>query len=407
MARGERAQGTLIGFTFLLAFLVILVSLYQTQAVPAQNKEVEFNHHRDIQRDLIELRNALLTARSTGASQYVDLNLVVAYDERILGRNPPPPHGALRTSEPHPIRVQEDGAFVGPSICPGDSQPTTRFLTYEPHYNFYTDAPRVIVENSVLYLETEDGRRILKTNQQIIEGDRITLAPLGTEFHRTSSDAIPIEVIPGTLRTRDVTDATITFPTRLTEAQWEQLLDGEITPAAVSVANGNVSIETSGEIRVTCSPVGLDNAPPGGPRAGGGVAINPVAPGDVQLVDARTRQADNRVDVDFSNRNTARATNITDARLTFFFNRQDTGGAIGDVQIKDNITGPTSATLVILGESRPLDPEIRLPADETTTIYLQFTGTERIEQGDFMVLDITFTSGQTGTYFIAPRTVSP
>lgn len=398
----DRAVSAVVGFVFIFAIVISLLAIYQASMVPSQNSNIEFNHYRGVQEDFLDVRNTILTSDQTGNRGFVTMDFVVAYPARIVGINAAPPNSELETNEAGPIIVKEGGTNVSDSICAGGGTAKPRVLTYRPQYNYFGEAPSLVYENTVYYKQTEDGTVIIETSQQLVQGGVINLVPLTSDLYLSSGEAASVETVPGNVRTTEITDANISVPTQLSEDDWETLLEGDIDPGNVSVSNGYLSL-TPGTIEVRCSQMGLNEAPSGGAREGGGAGINPVGPGDIRFDGARTGNADNLVEADFTNLNENNATNITDARISFFSNDKDTGGDIGDVEIKNESGDSPSATLVILGDRKSLDPEITMPANETNTIYFQFTGSEKIEEGDWFVVDLTFTNGQTGTYFIAPR----
>lgn len=399
----DRAVSAVVGFVFIFAIVIALLAIYQASMVPSQNSNIEFNHYRGVQADFLDVRNTILTSDQTGNRGFVTMDFVVSYPARIVGVNAAPPNAEFETSEADPIIVKEGETNVSDTICAGGGTAQPRVLTYRPQYNYFGEAPSLVYENTVYYKQTEDGTVILETGQQLVQGGVVNLVPLTSDLYLSSGEATSVETVPGNVRTTEITEANISVPTQLSEEDWEALLEGDIDPGNVSVSNGYLSL-TPGTIEVRCSQMGLNEAPPGGARSGAGVEINPVSPGDIRFDEARTGPNDNLVEADFTNLNEQNSTNITDARITFFSNENSPQGQdVGDVEIKNASTGSASALLVILGDRKSLDPEITMAANRTNTIYFQFTGSEKIEEGDWFVVDLTFTNGQTGTYFIAPR----
>lgn len=102
----ERAQAIKVGFIILFAFLLILFAIYQSVIVPNQNPEVEFNHNERVQGDMLELRNAILSAKSTGEDQQVTGELGTQLPARLIAINPADPSGALETTEPRSVVIE-------------------------------------------------------------------------------------------------------------------------------------------------------------------------------------------------------------------------------------------------------------------------------------------------------------
>lgn len=94
----RRGASGVVGAVLLLAILVILVSIYQAQIVPIENKQVEFDHSLDVQNDMLELRNAILESDATGRITYATVTLGTRYANRIIGINPAPASGLLETT---------------------------------------------------------------------------------------------------------------------------------------------------------------------------------------------------------------------------------------------------------------------------------------------------------------------
>lgn len=404
--KDERGVSVQVGVIFLFAFLVILLSINQAELVPQKNTEVEFKAYQDVQRDLIELRNEILDTRETGEAGFVEITMSVQYPTRMFAINGPPPTATLRSQEARNITILENGVDRSTALCP--TRPQNRLISYDPNYNYW-DHPTIYYENTVLYAEYDD-RRVFLTGQNLVQGsagsaDRdITVIPVDTELARFQQTPVSIEPIPGRIDENEVTNATIKLPTRLTEEQWEELLDGHVAPADIVVNNGYVNISTAGTLTVQCSPVGLNQPPPGGRRATG-TNLNPIGPGDVIFTGANTSTNPDKETFYVDLNNTANQTvNITRARATFFFNSKIAGSeSVSFVEIYDPATGTRSARLQILGPSELLAPQIELSNKSTTTIRMRVDGSKpNIEEGDFVVLDLTFSSGKTGTYFIAP-----
>lgn len=399
----DRAVSSVVAVMILFGFLVIGLSLYQGVAVPAQNEEIEFRHNQQVQQDMLEVRNALLRTKVTGEDSYVTVELGTEYPARMFAINPPAATGTLRTTDPRSLRVHDEaGADVSTTVCPG--VPETRFLEYRSGYHVYGNTPTIRYENSVIYKQFGTGN-VTMSSQTLVQGNVINLIPLKAQYAESGVGAVTVEPRAGRLKTTTVTDPTVVVPTRLSERDWERMLAGQVAPENVSVSDGNLTVTPPGEYEVQCGPVAVDRLPPSGARGQGAVEINPVAPGDVRLTDSRIHGGSAKstiVEIDLNN--TAERDGIIErARISFLFDEKETGGGnTTEATIKNGTAVEDSALLPIKGEPRTLDPEIRLPGNDTvTTIQLDFD--EEITASDFIIIDLTFENGQTGTYFIAPR----
>jgi hypothetical protein len=395
--RDDRGVSTLIGAVLLLGFLVVLLSIYQAQFVPIQNKQVEFDHSIEVQDDMLEVRNAILSADTTGRSTFATVKLGPQYDSRVVGVNPPPPSGTLETAPPGNITVRDQSGSTVSDLCPTTDPIQTRTLRYSPGYNEYREAPTIVYENTVVYLDYGD-ETILLSDERLVEGTTVNINPLNTSLRETGIRRVSVEPRPGLTRTKNVEGANVTYPTGLSQATWRDLLAEDLDPSRVTVTDGRLSINTSGEVAVSCAPLGLNEAPPGGSRVGAGTSINPSGPDDVKIR-GFNRASQDVVEVTFNNTGSA-DTNITEARISFYNNPSDTGGDIGPIDLIDQ-NGQTVLRMEILGGKEPVDPEIRLPGNETeTTLEFENTGGEKLSQDDFFIVEFTFTDGRQGTYFV-------
>ena len=75
----SRGVSTVIGFIFIFAIVIILLSVYQAQFVPQENREVEFRHFQEAQSDMVEIRSAIATAGQADVSQYPTIRLGTTY----------------------------------------------------------------------------------------------------------------------------------------------------------------------------------------------------------------------------------------------------------------------------------------------------------------------------------------
>lgn len=400
----DRGVSTVIGAVLLFAIIVVLLATYQSQVVPNQNRAAEFDHSNAVQNDMVELRNALLTAKTAGRITFAEVKLGTTYPNRVLAVNPPPAAGTLRTGNPRPITVSSDGGTS--NICPSGGSIQSRTLRYRPGYNVYQDAPEIVYENTVLYLDFGD-RKITLTDEELVrdDGDIVDIVPLNTSFDAEGINTESIEPLPGNVREQELTDATLTLPTNLSESTWEELLAEDLPASNVTVSNDNLTIETGGDISVACSPLGVNAVPAGGSRVATSADINPVGPNDVQIRAVNPGTDNKEIDVRFNNTG-SRDTNITRARFIFYNNNQDTGGGdIGPLNISGPTTTPSSpsAQVELLGPGETLDPSISLPGNGTSTdITFRNVGGEDIDGRDFFIVEFRFDNGRGGTYFIDP-----
>lgn len=386
-----------VGAVLLFAVLILGLTIYQASIVPQQNKNIEFNHHQEVQQDMVETRNTLLSTAVTGEPEFATVDLGTTYPPRIFAVNPGPPSGTLRTTDAVDIAVVNGttGTEITGEVCPSDS--TTRFLEYDPNYNAYTSASTVVYENTVVYQSYEDGGDLALTGQRLVDEDTVTIIPLTQEYSRSGIGTASVEPIPGYVTGETVTDPEIELPTRLSESTWEDLLQGEVDPANVDVSSGTLTLDLSGEYSVQCAPIGANSAPASGKRASGlltdgdGDKLNPSGPDAVvlQQVDA---VGQDEVDLTFENKDEDRDRTILRGRLSFYLESQNNEPTQATVQ-----TGGT--VLPIRGDYKVLNGGngIEVSATDTETIRLTFDNNVKT---DFFIFSVTFANGEQVRYFV-------
>lgn len=393
----RRSQAIQIGAVLLFGVLIVLFASYQAFVVPDQNRAIEFNHNERVQGDMVEVRNAILESKSSGADAYAEVELGTQFPPRLIARNPAPPSGSLSTTDSRPIVVEAGGTDVTTEVCPG-TDVQTRFLEYAPSYSAYRSAGTVRYEHSILYHDF-GGQVVTLTGQRLVSGDTLQLVPLRRPYNTVGSRTVAVEPVPGQVDTSRRSDVDVVLPTNLSEAAWEEALAGEVDPANVNVSTGaggqNVTLDLDGSYRIECGPVGLGETPPSGsPDEESGDGINPAAPGDVKLID-ETRNNEN-FSLFFNN--TAGTNNFTEGRLNFY---------------DDQGNGPTSATIQRAGESESatmvvgedfeaFDPTITLPGDGTVSeVVLTFD--KNVNPNDWFVITLRLESGERAVYFVPAK----
>ena len=256
----DRAVAPVIGFVILFGFLIITLSLYQAQAVPQQNSEVEFQHFEEARNDLVELRAGILQAGSTDQSQYRTVRLGTTYPTRMFAINPPPPAGTIRTTEAYPITIEKGSENV---TIP------TRFVQYQPGYN-ELDRSSMWYDASVLYVDAREGEggvAVIEDQELVADDGSVRVVAVQNEFRRSGVSRVTLELRPAEGVTGRIPegDLNVTVPTRLSDDEyWDE---SGISSDAYSVTddtNGdgvhNLTIETTAS-NLTVDTVGVQEAP--------------------------------------------------------------------------------------------------------------------------------------------------
>lgn len=231
----DRAQAIQIGALFIFAFLIIGLSIAQLYVVPNQNGEVEFNHNRQAQDQMIDLRSKVLRTAATGESRPAAVTLGATYPSRSLLVNPAPPGGTLRTESLGDYVIDNAKATDTEADDYWDGNPrtfTTKRIVYQPGYNYYDRAPVTIFENSVLYNEFP-SENVTVESSTLVTGRTINLVVIGGSVSSSGTGSTTVEpvAVGGAAQTVQVEaddgPVTLTVPTDLSQRAWESLLESE------------------------------------------------------------------------------------------------------------------------------------------------------------------------------------
>lgn len=401
LREADRGQSIQVGAVILFGVLIVVFSVYQAFVVPNQNREVEFNHNQRVQGDMVDLRNSILTTKTTGQDSYTTVELGTEFPPRLLGLNPPSPSGSLYTTELRPIVVEDrgSGSDVTADVCPGNDI-RTRFVEYRPNYAEFRNPGTLRYENSLLYADFEGDDTVRLASQQFVEGDTVQIVPLRRSFNRGGADTIAVEPKAGLVDTSQREDVNVTLPTRLSESQWETALRGQVPPENVSVTEGpggrNLTVQLTGEYQVDCGPVGLGSVPPSGARGESldDINPNPAAPGDIRLVQASS--SGSTVTLTFNN--TGGTNNFTEGRINFY-RSTGMGGGNNPSSAVVSADGTDRTTLQVRGDYRVFTPKIRLEGGgQTTDVVYDFDAGGGGQS--WFVTTLELESGESALYFV-------
>ena len=241
----ERAQSVQVGAVLLFGMLIIAFSSYQAFAVPEQNQEVEFNHNQQVQTQLQDLRNAIVSAPGQPSQQAVSVQLGTRYPSRLVATNPGPPSGLLYTdgtsNESQTLTIRNAEARTPETADYWDGttlrQYNTGAIAYKPEYNVYGEAPGTVYEHSVVYNQFREGN-ITLSEQAMVDGRDITLVTLNGSMSRSASDSVTVDIEPKSQSSRTVrvtnttatTNVSVSFLSRLPASERRVLLNDEIDP---------------------------------------------------------------------------------------------------------------------------------------------------------------------------------
>ncbi|WP_262180695.1 Ig-like domain-containing protein [Haloarcula laminariae] len=237
----RRGQSIQIGAVLLFGVLIIAFSSYQAFVVPDQNREVEFNHNQEVQSDMQDLRNAIVSVPGSTSSRAVSVSLATRYPSRLVARNPGPPSGSVRTNGTTDMRYNitvRNAAAAGETgdVWNGTARPyNTGTIAYSPNYNVYSNPPTTYYGHSVAYNQFPTANLTL-SEQTMVNGRDITLVALNGSLRRSSGGSTTVDVRPVS-RSNDpiivsndasTSNVSVSVPTRLPESKWKELLADEI-----------------------------------------------------------------------------------------------------------------------------------------------------------------------------------
>ena len=274
----RRGQSVVVGTVILFGFLILALSIYQVQFVPAENSEIEFEHSQQVEGDFQDLRNGILQAGSTGTAQSQRIRLGTRYPQRTFFLNPPAATGELRSVETGEIEVRNvevdvnKGADENARDFWAQVEPTyeTRSLQYTPEYNEYREGPTLTYEHSTIAAEFPNDAVLLRSNQTVLRDDRISLIALTGQYAERGVEprSVDPEAVSQGTRTVPITaesDAEIVLPTAVENAtRLAERWDSRFSSLDVSVddASGpiSVSLQQGETYRLRLAEVALDDA---------------------------------------------------------------------------------------------------------------------------------------------------
>lgn len=270
---GTRAVSEVMGAILVFSLLVTTLGAYQAVIVPNENQEIEFKHNAEVRGDMQSLWSGVRETGRTGERRAVEIDTGVQYPSRSLTINPGEPVGSVRTSDLHSDAVEIQGAeavdaeeadFWASGTTHGFD---TRFVLFEPGYNYYQEAPTTIYEPTVLY-SSADGGDVVDAPQRLIDDRTINLVVVDGELARANSRGVNLDLVPVSTssRTVEVTGPiTLMVKTNLAEAQWQQHLDdfghASLNDYDDSTTPHTATIElAAGPYELNLAKVGIDDA---------------------------------------------------------------------------------------------------------------------------------------------------
>lgn len=248
MRTDTRGQVIQIAALLLFTFAVLAFASYQATVVPQQTAQAEQEHNQQTKNDLQNIKRAIETTSTSGASGSATVRMAPRYPNRLLAINPPRRSGSIRTVELVNERAVSDqpGIAIDNAVYPdtaderydrwNGSERTfeTNRLEYQADYNQFENSPTRVYEQSLLYNAFENGAIVVNSDeQQLIDGTTIRLTALRGELDVSGPQAQTIEPQPVSAPAESITvtgdggNITLTILTNLSRADWEEALAEE------------------------------------------------------------------------------------------------------------------------------------------------------------------------------------
>jgi len=280
LSADERGVSEVVGAILVFALAIMLLTIMQTQAVPNQNSEVEFQHSLDVQSDLIQFHQIASSVAADGSDRSVSFNMGTGYPSRLLFFNPPRVQGQLETtSNTPPVSItglQATDGEVGDYISPSkDLDLQTRRLKYIVDYNEHRSDPTTRYEYGVLYNEYESGT-VVENEGNIIDDTNINLLFMAGDYSESSTteDSLSVQGVSAPARSVTITGNNnqncqntnnpigIELTTDLSLAKWQDLYSGSSNVCGIEDVSGKpkirIKLDPSQTYDLRMSRIGLE-----------------------------------------------------------------------------------------------------------------------------------------------------
>lgn len=231
----DRGVSEVVGAILVFGLLIALMAILQTQAVPAANEEVEYNHNQEVQSDLVKFQETASRVAASGSSESTRIRMGTTYPSRMLFFNPRSPGGELRTAGSGSVgiyNVEATDPVVDKHFGGSLTGLESKRVEYRPNYNEYRNSPTTTLEYGAVYRDFGE-EKIVDNPGQIISGNTVSLTFFTGDLSHTSGRAVSVEAQPTSAPTRTVSVQptanvmTLHLPTKLTASEWEQIVGDE------------------------------------------------------------------------------------------------------------------------------------------------------------------------------------
>ena len=262
----NRGVSEVIGAILVFGLLIALMAIIQTQAIPAANQQVEFDHNQEVQGDLAKFHERVSRVSLSGAGESVNIQAGTGYPSRMLFFNPPRATGTISTSDPGTATLTNVRA-TDPEVrhyLNGSNTVSleSRTFEYRVDYNEFQNSPTSRYEYGILYNEHKNAT-IVHNSGSVIDDTNINLVFMAGNYSKGSGTGQSVDIEPVSAPARPVTvtgegnsDINITLPTDMPIQKWEELY-GDQSHVTISNASGDVKITLDGDRKYTLRMAGI------------------------------------------------------------------------------------------------------------------------------------------------------
>ena len=248
----ERGVSEVVGAILVFGLLIALMAILQTQAVPAANAEVEFDHNQEVQGDLAKFHERASRVALYGSGESVRIRTGTGYPTRMLFFNPPRAAGTVSTSENREATISNAEATdpeVADYLDGSDVTLDSRTFRYSVRYNELDEAPTTKYEYGILYNQHRDAT-INQNPGSVIDDTHINLVFMAGDYSRTTSQAQSLDVRPVSAPARPVTvegengnDIVLELPTEMPVSEWQDLYGDQDTVVEITEGSRDDTVE--------------------------------------------------------------------------------------------------------------------------------------------------------------------
>jgi hypothetical protein len=238
-----------IGFILIFGILVLLLTMYQANVVPEQNKKAEITHSNEIEYEFEDIESYITNTGMDGKPSTKVYPMSMSYQPRLFAINLPQPSGTISTSSLNNIIISNSSI--------DDHNIPTRYLEYDVDYGYYKNPPTYTYETGFTYRNFDDGQTAVSPNQFILN-DGFSIVALQGKYNETSynSEKLRFERTD-TLVEYEITNPEITVPTKLDNEEWTEFASEKPNLEVLSYDESEETVTLSREGTIKTDPMNI------------------------------------------------------------------------------------------------------------------------------------------------------